>query len=306
VNLEAWSRVFVRLREIETSSFNKKQKRPEGYTHTLSNSRFGPSTYLLLNCSLANAQRTRHQSPVDKSAMKFCAAVVLFCALIVLVHSKGHDFRELTVQKKAKWTIAVYMNGDNELESSITGGVAFNEDGSVLEPVVKLPGDFHFELAALGSNSDIHVVALVDRVPGFSSRDDNWNETRLYYVNKGDYADNSRGTYWRMPTSSSSSNNNNGGTSSEMNMADARRSLVWFIKTATEFFPSEHLYVSAWDHNWGWHAGMFLCCVCACALARFIYTDICELYTHTHTHLHTCTRNTQAGSKRTILRMATR
>ena len=46
------------------------------------------------------------------------------------------------------------------------------------------------------------------------------------------------------------------GTKDELNMADPN-TLTWFLKTVQENFPSEHLYVSLWDHNWGWHAGWF-------------------------------------------------
>ena len=38
-----------------------------------------------------------------------------------LAISSHHSLNDLTPKQKAKWTLAVYMNGDNELESSITG-----------------------------------------------------------------------------------------------------------------------------------------------------------------------------------------
>jgi Clostripain family len=135
------------------------------------------------------------------------------------------------------------MNGDNELEPSITGGV-----GLSLNPARKtgktVSGDFHSELAALGSNSDVHVVALVDRSPKYAKTQDNWCNTRLYYIEKGDNPDND-GTYWVNATGFD-----------EMNMADPAN-LVWFIKTVEFYFPSNSLYLSLWDHNWGWHPGWF-------------------------------------------------
>jgi hypothetical protein len=146
---------------------------------------------------------------------------------------------EIPVYPKAKWTVAVYMNGDNELETSITGGTTMEKGKEIV-----LPGDFHFELAAQGSNPDIHVVALVDRSPDYSTSMDNWNNSRLYYIKYGDFPDNN-GTYWT-----------NGTDFDELNMANAH-TLTWFIETVQKKFPSDHLYLSLWDHNWGWHAGWF-------------------------------------------------
>jgi len=72
---------------------------------------------------------------------------------------------------------------------------------------------------------------------------DNWTETRLYYVQKNDYPDNSRGHYWVNTT-----------TENELNMADPS-SLMWFIEKLYLHFPAENYFVAMWDHNWGWHPG---------------------------------------------------
>ena len=169
--------------------------------------------------------------------------VLLFSYLISLVCSSlaaESALSSLKAYPKAKWTIAVYMNGDNELEDSITGGTAIDKGKEI-----ELPGDFHYELATPGSNVDVHIVALVDRSPEYASNMDNWTNSRLYYVGAGDYPDNTRGTYWV-----------NGTDHDELNMADAN-TLTWFIQTVQTNFPSDHLYLSLWDHNWGWHAGWF-------------------------------------------------
>jgi len=73
---------------------------------------------------------------------------------------------------------------------------------------------------------------------------DNWSETRLYYIEKDDYPNND-GTYWV-----------NASGADELNMADAS-TLVWFIQTVQRNFPSDRLLLSLWDHNWGWHTGWF-------------------------------------------------
>eukprot|EP01031_Cornospumella_fuschlensis_P038028 gene38028-46205_t len=115
------------------------------------------------------------------------------------------------------------MNGDNELEPSITGGPMSQETTGWINPARSAPnyvapGDFHAELAVQGSSPDVHVVALVDRSPDYADNMDNWSNTRLYYIQQDDYPDNSR----------------------------VRR-----------HFPADHTYLSMWDHNWAWHSGYF-------------------------------------------------
>jgi len=145
------------------------------------------------------------------------------------------DMSSLIPKPKAKWTLAVYMNGDNELEPSITGGRSFQQE---------LSGDFVTELAALGSSENVHVVALIDRHPKYAKNEDNWFNTRLYYVEKGDHPNNT-GTFWVNSTGND-----------ELNMSDPS-SLVWFLYTIKTYFPSDRLLLSMWDHNWGWHPNWF-------------------------------------------------
>jgi hypothetical protein len=179
-------------------------------------------------------------------------SIVVVCFFITLVRSL--PIESLSPFPKAKWTIAVYMNGDNELEPSITGGeITVSKHKIFNNPSRKnlnytAPGDFHTELAALGSNEDVHVVALVDRAVGYAENMDNWTETRLYYIRKDDYPDNTHGLYWVKQNETSGNN--------ELNMANVQ-TLQWFLQTVAINFPSDHLYLSLWDHNWGWHAGYF-------------------------------------------------
>lgn len=150
---------------------------------------------------------------------------------------------ELEIHDVADWTVAVYMNGDNNLEVSITGGFAYAR--RIIEKMkLFVKGDFHNELARPGSNENVHVVALVDRIPGYSSTMDNWTETRLYYIKPGDFPDDTRGTYWVNPMNP------------EMDMGDPA-TLVWFLDTVHHYFPSQKLLLSMWDHNWAWHSGQF-------------------------------------------------
>ena len=66
---------------------------------------------------------------------------------------------------KAKWTVMVYMSGDNELEPYVVG-------------------DLETELAPTGSSANVQVVALADRSPS-----GDWQTTKLFHVTQGMKAD---------------------------------------------------------------------------------------------------------------------
>ena len=70
----------------------------------------------------------------------------------------------------AKWTVMVYMSGDNNLEDYI----------------VK---DIELELAAMGSTPNVQVTALADRGPGFDKSRGDWQTTKLYHPTQGMLAD---------------------------------------------------------------------------------------------------------------------
>ncbi len=71
---------------------------------------------------------------------------------------------------QAKWTVMVYMSGDNNLEDYI----------------VK---DLELELAATGSSANVQIVALADRGPGYDPSRGDWQSTKLYHVSQGMIAD---------------------------------------------------------------------------------------------------------------------
>src|SRR5688500_8969139 len=71
---------------------------------------------------------------------------------------------------QAKWTVMVYIAGDNDLE----------------DYVVK---DLELELAPTGSSANVQVVALADRAPGYDTSYGDWQTTKLYHVTQGMKAD---------------------------------------------------------------------------------------------------------------------
>jgi hypothetical protein len=61
---------------------------------------------------------------------------------------------------QAKWTVMVYMSGDNNLEDFIAK-------------------DIDLELAPMGSSANVQVLALADRAPGYDKSHGDWQTTKL-------------------------------------------------------------------------------------------------------------------------------
>ena len=120
---------------------------------------------------------------------------------------------------KAKWTVMVYMSGDNNLESYI----------------VK---DLELELAALGSTPNVQVTALADRGPGYDKSRGDWQTTKLYHPTQGMVADAASAVAdW-----------------GERNMGSAQ-TLTEFVTWSKTNYPADRYALYFWGHGWGWHPG---------------------------------------------------
>ena len=120
---------------------------------------------------------------------------------------------------RAKWTVMVYMSGDNDLESYVVP-------------------DIETELALTGSNSDVEVVALVDRGPGYDTSYGDWQQTLLFHVTPG------------MTAASENAVADWG----ERNMADPQ-TLIEFVDWARTTYPADHYALYFWGHGWNWRPG---------------------------------------------------
>ena len=119
---------------------------------------------------------------------------------------------------QAKWTVMVYISGDNNLE----------------DYVVK---DIETELG-VGSNTDVQVVALADRGPGYDTSYGDWQTTKLYHVTPGMKADAASAVAdW-----------------GERNMGD-KRTLTDFVSWSQTNYPADHYALYFWGHGWSWHPG---------------------------------------------------
>ncbi len=118
---------------------------------------------------------------------------------------------------QAKWTVMVYMSGDNNLEDYI----------------VK---DIELELAPTGSSADVQIVALADRGPGYDTSRGDWQSTKLYHVTTGMLADSASAVAdW-----------------GERNMGD-KQTLIDLVTYAKTNYPASHYALYFWGHGWNWH-----------------------------------------------------
>lgn len=108
----------------------------------------------------------------------------------------------------------VYLDGDNDLESYALK-------------------DF-IEMSSIGSDNDINIVVMLDRISGYSTLYDNWTNCRRGYINFMDQPDSS----W-------------GESLGEMNMGDPQ-TLKDFATWASQSYPSNRNMLILWNHGAGW------------------------------------------------------
>jgi hypothetical protein len=117
---------------------------------------------------------------------------------------------------KAKWTVMVYISGDNNLE----------------DYVVK---DIETELAPTGSSANVQVIALADRGPGYDTSYGDWQTTKLFHVAQGMTADGANAVAdW-----------------GEKNMGDPQ-TLIDFVNWSKANYPADHYALIFWGHGWAW------------------------------------------------------
>jgi hypothetical protein len=120
---------------------------------------------------------------------------------------------------RPKWTVMVYISGDNNLE----------------DYVVK---DIETELAPTGSGAEVQVVALADRGPGYDTSYGDWQQTLLFHVTPG------------MTAAAKNAVADWG----EKDMGDPQ-TLVEFVSWTKTNYPADHYALYFWGHGWNWHPG---------------------------------------------------
>jgi Clostripain family len=115
----------------------------------------------------------------------------------------------------ARWTILVFMNGDNNLEPDAL--INFRQ------------------LAKVGSSSDIKVVVQFDRIAKYAHTQPDWPQTLRFLVSQG-----------TKPLPSDAIQD-----IGEADMGDPKV-LSDFVKWGCTSYPAEHYMLVIWDHGQGW------------------------------------------------------
>ncbi len=119
--------------------------------------------------------------------------------------------------QKAKWTIMVYIDSDNNLELAALWDID--------------------EMEMVGSTDDVKVVIQWDRIPGYDSSNGDWTGTKRFLIKK-DMQEEIVASEEIMDLG-------------EVDMADAS-SLSDFIKWSMENYPAERYALFMWNHGGGW------------------------------------------------------
>ena len=141
------------------------------------------------------------------------------CAGVIVLLAVSAGATGAAPPARAKWTVMVYISGDNNLE----------------DYVVK---DIELELAPTGSSTNVQVVALADRGPGYDTSYGDWQTTKLFHVTQG------------MTAASENAVADWG----ERNMGD-KQTLIDFVTWTKANYPADHYALYFWGHGWNWHPG---------------------------------------------------
>jgi hypothetical protein len=151
--------------------------------------------------------------------LKFTRLFVTSVLLLLLLSALASITIAAPPAPQAKWTVMVYISGDNNLE----------------DYVVK---DIELELAPTGSSADVQVVALADRGPGYDTSYGDWQSTKLFHVTQGmTAAPENAVADW-----------------GERNMGDPQ-TLIDFVTWTKSNYPADHYALYFWGHGWNWHPG---------------------------------------------------
>ena len=146
-----------------------------------------------------------------------CALVALTTLFAALLVGVGAAPAAHAAPTPKTWTIMVYVDGDNNLESMI-------------------PHDFIKEFCNPGSNAEVNVVCIVDRSPRFDKSYGNWSGAKLFYCTAGE-----------KPTAADAV-----ADWGNTDMGDPQ-TLIDFMDWAKTDYPASHYAICFWDHGFLWY-----------------------------------------------------
>ncbi len=149
--------------------------------------------------------------------MKYKHAIIF--TLLILSISLTGCFLFPPRDNTAEWTVMVYLDADNDLESA---GI-----------------DDINEMEIVGSTPEVNIVVQADRIPGYDISNSDWTNTRRYYITQ-DFD----------PYQISSDLKSELG---ELNMGDPQ-TLVDFANWATINYPAKKYLLVIWNHGGGFRS----------------------------------------------------
>jgi len=152
-------------------------------------------------------------------------ALKILFVFVLLTTLTGNAAGAAPPTPRAKWTVMVYMSGDNDLEPYIVS-------------------DIETELAFTGSTADVQVVALADRGPGYDTSRGDWQTTEFFDVTQENFkADLAHADAdWDEHHLD------------ELSMGDPQ-TLIDFVTWTKANYPANHYALYFWGHGWNWHPG---------------------------------------------------
>jgi len=155
---------------------------------------------------------------MEEDMRKITRSLLTFIALLVLLSTLTGS---ALAAPPAKWTVMVYISGDNNLEDYVVQ-------------------DIETELAPTGSSASVQVIALADRGPGYDTSYGDWQTTKLFHVIQNMKADPVNAVDW-----------------GERNMGDPQ-TLIEFVTWTKANYPADHYALYFWGHGWNWHPGVVM------------------------------------------------
>lgn len=160
-------------------------------------------------------QQKESTMPVRK---RFATTLALLAFPLPLLAAPGLERFDESRTDQAEWTIAVYLDADNDLERF--GFIDMNE-------------------MELGIRGDVNVIVLIDRAEGYDDSDGDWTDARVYRIVQDADKNVLRSSVIARP--------------GEINMGDPAV-LEAFLATTMQSFPAKRQALIMWNHGGGWQA----------------------------------------------------
>ena len=143
----------------------------------------------------------------------------IILVLLILSITLTGCFLSPPINNTAEWTVMVYLDSDNNLESA---GI-----------------DDINEMEMVGSSADVNIVIQVDRIPDYDTSNSNWTTTRRYYITQDNdpYIINSQLI----------------SDLGELNMGNPQ-TLIDFASWAVSNYPAKKYLLVIWNHGGGFRS----------------------------------------------------